>query len=139
MKPFGNKKASIVPFEVSLSKRRMFLTGASGNSMITTANNDIRVKNRKPIRKVLLPISPEIVSNLGFKVLPDRRVCMAEVMLAGILVPRDWARGSITLKGLLAWYLPCMEIHRNTFRRNKKCFARRQYAFQKFFYSLRLY
>ena len=164
MKALDNKKASLLPFQVSASKRWMshyeiprsqlsidpiprnvapdkkFALGAQfQNKALDTGKDDAWVESAPQDRLTVLPISSDLMSNLGLKVLPNQRVCIAEKVLAGILMPKDIFAQAVLLRRFLVWFLPCMEIQRNTaLRVNNACFAKRENAFLKvYFHSLR--
>ena len=136
-----HSKLSIDPILQSLSPDPKFKWGSlTKNENLVMNKNDAGIKN--PPEKILhvLPVSSELISDLGLKVLSNRRVCIAERMLTGILMPKNPVLQSILLKKFLIWYLPCMAIDRNTsFMVNEKCFAEREKGFLKvYIFSLLL-
>ena len=158
MKPLNNQKYSYLPFKISASKRGMF-QGEIPYSQLSIdpivqnltpeweslfnnlyhAGNKNSVWVRNPPQKGLhvLPISSELIPNVGLKVLPNGRVCMAEKMLAGILMPKNPSVQYVMLRKFLAWYLPCMELHRNkSFLVNKNCFAEWENTFLRIYYHI---
>ena len=174
MKAMHDQTASLVPFQVSASKRSVplvlqttikpylqqidrpyskFTIRPILRSLLPDKNFEWAslLRDSEPVieedntpltemsqrETVILPITRKMISALGLAVLPNRRVCVAGKMLAGIYMPKDQATQAILLRGFLAWYLPCIQIRMSTLTVNEKCFAKQQRKFLKtYLYSL---
>ena len=154
MEPVNDKRASLVPFQISVSKRgiqkpiplglltfhpmslgvsytnaRLSVEASFADKMLAMKKNDTKKTNSAQTQLTVLPITNEMMGKLGLTVRKDQTVCFAEKLLVGIWMPKNPALRSFLLKAFSTLYIPCIEIHGNTFVLNQKCFARRQNAF----------
>ena len=81
----------------------------------------------------VLPITMGMISKLGFRVLPDRRLCFAGRTLKGIYLPKNVAVQIAIIKRFLVWYLPCIDARGKFYKLNNDCFARRENNFLKMY------
>ena len=101
---------------------------------VVPKKNDVSMANTRPNSQRILTISKELMIKLGWKVLRNQAICFAGRPLDGIRMPRHASLRPLLLRNLFIWYLPCVEVHGNTFKLNKECFAAREYTFLRIFY-----
>ena len=158
MEAVGGQMPSLLPFQVSRSKRGIPWRRLGhdirmrAHPIIQTLSPDndfawnalfedrgrITKQNVPPTanrKQAILPVSTKMMSKLGLTILPNRKACFAGKMLAGVKMPRHAALQSLALKYLLIWYLPCVEVPGNdAFVLNENCFADRENRFLKIYY-----
>ena len=94
--------------------------------------------NHKHLRRS--KIAMKMLSRLGTRVLPDRRICFAGKLLRGILMPRNHFLQILILKRILFWYSPCLQFRERYYAVSNHCFAQREHAFLKLYLeSLKAY
>ena len=72
-----------------------------------------------------------ILSNLGFHVLPDRRIRFGGKTLQGVTLPKSTSSQISIIKRLLNRYGPCLKAQKNGYQLNQDCFAKRENEFLK--------
>ena len=156
----SDRKASLLPFQLSVSKRHIpqrlleqhsrldvhpmirmlhLDRGFAWDALLDDGGlfgkkNGIPMRNMMQNEPLIVPISKHLMYNLGTKILPNRRTCIAGKMLAGILMPRNTSLQALLLRSLFLYYLPCIEVQGNTFALNRGCFAERENTFLKIYY-----
>ena len=81
----------------------------------------------------IVPITMDMISKLGFRVLPDRRLCFGGRTLKGIYLPKNMALQISIIKRFLIWYLPCVEVQGTFYKLNNGCFVRKENDFLKMY------
>ena len=83
------------------------------------------VKKNSPEEKAngIVPIAMNLISKLGIRVLPDRRLCFAGRTLKGIILPKNKALQIAIILRFLVWYSHCIEVKGEFHMINKACFA----------------
>ena len=76
-----------------------------------------------------VPISMDLVSKLGVRVLRNRQLCLGGKALQGIFLPKNLMLQHSLIKRFLVWFSPCIEVKRMRYTINKYCFDRREYEF----------
>ena len=96
-----------------------------------TQDETSTTKKKNPEDKAngIVLITMDLIVKLGFRVLPDRRLCFAGRTLKGIVLPKNMELQFAIILRLLVWYAPCIEVKREFYRINKACFARRENEF----------
>ena len=72
-----------------------------------------------------------MLSKLGFRMLPDRRIRFGGKTLQGVTLPKSNASQISIIKRLLTRYGPCLEAQKNGYQLNEDCFAKRENEFLK--------
>ena len=72
-----------------------------------------------------------MLSKLGFRVLPDRRIRFGGKTLQGVTLPKSTSSQISIIKRLLNRYGPCLEAQKNGYQLNQDCFAKRENEFLK--------
>ena len=158
MKPIGNKMASLVPFEISESKRngqqaipysklridplmrmlhpdvnydwKALLQGAKPTELANHTALTVSPKSDP----MIYPITPNMIPLIGLQVLPDRRICLGGQKLDGILMPQNPYLQHLLLMRFLAYYRTCIGITAgNALTANRECFEDRQATFLKIY------
>ena len=81
----------------------------------------------------ILPITMNMISKLGIRVLPDRRLCFAGKALKGIHLPNNLSLQIDLIKRFLVWYSPCIELRGGLYKMNNECFFAREILFLKMY------
>ena len=71
------------------------------------------------------------LSQLGFQMLPDRRVRFGGKTLQGVTLPKGASKQFAVIKKILSRYGPCLEIQDGTYQLNDDCFAKKENEFLK--------
>ena len=71
------------------------------------------------------------ISQLGFQILPDRRIKFGGKTLQGVTLPKSISKQFSIIKKLFTWYGPCLEVKRRGYQLNDDCFSKREYEFLK--------
>ena len=77
----------------------------------------------------IVPISMDLVSKLGARVLRNRQLCLGGKALQGIFLPKNLMLQHSLIKRFLVWFSPCIKVKRMRYTINKYCFDRREYEF----------
>ena len=77
----------------------------------------------------IVPISMDLISNLGVRVLRNRQLCLGGKVLQGIFLPKNMMLQLSLIKRFLVWYSPCIEIKQKLYKMNNYCFDRREHDF----------
>ena len=70
-------------------------------------------------------------SQLGFEVLPGRRIRFAGKILQGVTLPKNKSSQMSMMKNLLARYGPCLEVQKGGNHLNVDCFNKKENDFMK--------
>ena len=76
-----------------------------------------------------LLITMDMLSKLGVSVLPDHHLCLFGRLLNGIVLPKNMLLQISILKGLLAWYSPCLLVNGSNYQISNVCFEQRENQF----------
>ena len=90
-----------------------------------------KLPNHKLLRRS--KIAMKMLSRLGTRLLPDRRICFAGKLLRGIFMPRNPFLQILILKRILFWYSPCLQFRKRYYAVSNHCFAQREHAFLKLY------
>ena len=71
------------------------------------------------------------LSQLGFRMLPDRRIRFGGKILQGVTLPKSASSQISIIKRLLTRYGPCLESQERGYQLNEDCFAKRENEFLK--------
>ena len=77
----------------------------------------------------IVPISMDLVSKLGVRVLRNRQLCLGGKALQGIFLPKNLMLQHSLMKRFLVWYSPCIEAKPKLYTINEYCFDRREHEF----------
>ena len=77
----------------------------------------------------VVPISMDLVSKLGVRVLHNRQLCLGGRELQGIYLPKNQKLQLSLIKRFLVWYSPCIGVKQKRYTINKYCFNRREHEF----------
>ena len=96
---------------------------------------DIRHYTYETEKKIyrIIPLSMKLMTKLGVKILPNRRLCFGGRPIQGIFLPRNHSFQVELVKRFLVWYSPCVELSNNRYKINKYCMKRREYNFLKMY------
>ena len=72
-----------------------------------------------------------MLTKLGFRVLPDRRIRFGGKTLQGVTLPKSTSSQISIIKRLLNRYGPCLEVQKSGYQLNQDCFAKRENEFLK--------
>jgi hypothetical protein len=103
VKGYLQKGASFLPFDVPMAP------GYNENEKIKITN----------------------LSQLGFGMLPDRRIRFGGKTLQGVTLPKSIPKQFSIIKKLFTWYGPCLESKNKGYQLNDDCFSQRENEFLK--------
>ena len=82
----------------------------------------------------VVPISMDLVSKLGVRVLRNRQLCLGGKALKGIFLPKNRMLQRSIIKRFLVWYSPCIDVKQKHYTINKYCFDRKEHDFLRMFF-----
>ena len=122
-RPLVKMKSSYRKFD---SESNRYLT----NNETNVGNNRMKKKSPEGKNLQILPITVNMISRLGFRVLRDRQICFAGRSRRWLALLGNISTQMAIIKGFLLWYLPCIDVQEGFYKSNNGCFDRREKLFQ---------